>query len=61
MTLDLDNAQQTVYGNQDGVNKGHNPYKKGANSYHPILCYVSEVKYLVNSWFRTGSAILAMV
>ncbi|MBK8624946.1 MAG: transposase [Saprospiraceae bacterium] len=21
-----------------------------------MLCYVSEVKYLVNSWFRTGSA-----
>ena len=56
ITLDLDSTEQTVYGNQDGAAKGYNPHKKGANSYHPILCYVSEVKYLVNSWFRTGSA-----
>ena len=56
ITLDLDSTEQTVYGNQDGAAKGYNPQKKGANSYHPILCYISEVKYLINSWFRTGSA-----
>lgn len=56
ITLDLDSTEQTVYGNQHGAAKGYNPHKKGAKSYHPILCYVSEVKYLVNSWFRTGSA-----
>ncbi|HOA81970.1 MAG TPA: IS1380 family transposase [Defluviitaleaceae bacterium] len=59
ITLDLDSTEQTVYGHQDGAAKGYNPHKKGANSYHPILCYVSEVKYLVNSWFRTGSAYTA--
>lgn len=59
ITLDLDSTEQTVYGNQGGAAKGYNPQKKGANSYHPILCYVSEVKYLINSWFRTGSAYTA--
>jgi len=59
ITLDLDSTEQTVYGNQQGAAKGYNPHKKGANSYHPILCYISEVKYLVNSWFRTGSSYTA--
>lgn len=56
ITLDLDSTEQTVYGTQQGAAKGYNPHKKGANSYHPILCFVSEIKFLVNSWFRTGSA-----
>jgi hypothetical protein len=56
ITLDLDSTEQTVYGNQQGAAKGYNPHKKGANSYHPILCYVSELKFMINSWFRTGSA-----
>ena len=56
ITLDIDSTEQTVYGNQDGATKGYNPHKKGANSYHPILCFISEIKFLVNSWFRTGSA-----
>lgn len=59
ITLDLDSTEQTVYGHQGGAAKGYNPHKKGANSYHPILCYVSEAKYLINSWFRTGSAYTA--
>jgi hypothetical protein len=30
--------------------------KKGAKSYHPMLVFVSEIKLLYHSWFRTGSA-----
>jgi len=59
ITLDLDSTEKTVYGHQQGAQKGYNPHKKGAKSYHPILCYVSELKYLVNSWFRAGSAYTA--
>jgi hypothetical protein len=59
ITLDLDSTEQTVYGRQQGAEKGYNPHKKGARSYHPILCYVSELKYLLNSWFRTGSSYTA--
>jgi len=56
ITIDCDSTVSTVYGNQEGAAKGYNPHKKGALSYHPILCYCSEMKLLINSWFRTGSA-----
>jgi len=56
ITLDGDSTVKTVYGNQEGAAKGYNPYKKGAKSYNPLLLFASELKILVNSWFRTGSA-----
>lgn len=46
----------TVYGNQQGAEVGYNSHKKGAKSYHPILCFVTEMKLLVNSWLRPGSS-----
>jgi hypothetical protein len=56
ITIDCDSSVSTVYGHQEGANKGYNPHKRGALSYHPLLCYCSEMKLLINSWFRTGSA-----
>ena len=56
ITVDCDSTVSTVYGKQEGAAKGYNPHKKGALSYHPLMCYCSEMKLLVNSWFRTGSA-----
>ena len=56
ITLDADSTVKTVCGNQEGAAKGYNPKKKGAKSYHPLLVFVSEMKLLYHSWFRTGSA-----
>jgi len=56
ITLDADSTVATVYGNQEGAAKGYNSQKKGAKSYHPLLIFVSELKLVVNTWFRTGSA-----
>jgi len=56
ITLDADSTVQTVYGNQEGAAKGYNSHKKGAKSYHPLLIFASELKIVLNSWFRTGSA-----
>ena len=56
ITIDADSTVQTVYGNQQGAAKGFNSKKKGAKSYHPLLAFASELKLVVNSWFRTGSA-----
>ena len=56
ITLDADSTVFTVYGNQEGAEKGFNSKKKGAKSYHPLLIFVSEVKLLYNSWFRAGAA-----
>jgi hypothetical protein len=55
-TLDADSTVSMVYGHQEGAAKGFNEKKKGAKSYHPLLVFVSELKLLYHSWFRTGSA-----
>ena len=56
ITLDADSTVRTVHGDQQGAEKGYNPGKKGAKSYHPLLVFVGEMKLLYHSWFRTGSA-----
>jgi len=56
ITIDCDSTEQTVYGHQEGAAKGYNPKNKGKLSYHPLLCFISEMKIVLNSWFRTGSA-----
>ena len=56
ITLDVDSTVSGVCGNQEGTAKGYNPPKKGAKSYHPLIGFISELKLVVNTWFRTGSA-----
>ena len=56
LTVDADSTVQTVYGKQEGAAKGFNPKKKGAWSYHPIIIFASELKLVINTWFRTGRA-----
>jgi len=59
ITIDADSTVKTVYGHQQGAEKGYNPQKQGAKSYHPVLAFVSDLKLVVNSWFRCGSAYTA--
>ncbi|MEN8248177.1 MAG: IS1380 family transposase [Bacteroidota bacterium] len=59
ITLDADSTIKSVCGNQQGAAKGFNTTKKGAKSYHPLLVFVSEMKLLYHTWFRTGSAYTA--
>jgi len=56
ITIDCDSTVKTVYGHQEGASKGYNPHKKGATSYHPLLCFLAESKQIINSWFRAGDA-----
>ena len=56
VTFDADSTVKSVSGNQEGAARGFNTTKKGAKSYHPLLVFVSEMKLLYHSWFRTGSA-----
>ena len=56
ITLDADSTVKSVCGNQEGAKKGFNTTKKGAKSYHPLLIFVSDMKLLYHTWFRTGSA-----
>lgn len=55
ITLDCDSSVKTVYGNQEGAAKGFNSKNKGRKSYHPLIGFISEMKIVANSWFRTGS------
>lgn len=50
------NRQNRFVATQEGAAKGFNTTKKGARSYHPLLVFVSEMKLLYHTWFRTGSA-----
>ena len=59
ITLDADSTVKSVCGHQQGAEKGYNTTKKGAKSYHPLLVFVSEIKLLYHTWFRTGSAYTA--
>jgi len=56
ITLDADSTVKSVCGSQEGAAKGYNTTRKGAKSYHPLLVFVSEIKLLYHTWFRTGSA-----
>ena len=56
LTVDADSTVKTVYGKQEGAGKGFNPKKRGAWSYHPMIAFASELKLVINTWFRTGQA-----
>ena len=48
ITIDCDSTEQTVYGHQAGAAKGYHPKNKGKLSYHPLLCFVSEMMIVFN-------------
>jgi len=54
-TLDLDSSVITRYGDQEGSLKGYNPNKKGRNSHHPLIAFVSDLRMSVNAWLRPGN------
>lgn len=54
-TLDLDSSVLTRYGEQEGSLKGYNPNKKGRNSHHPLIAFISELRMAANAWLRPGN------
>lgn len=54
--VDVDSSVKTVYGQQEGAEKGYNTHKKGALSYHPLLAFCCSTKEILQGWLRTGSA-----
>jgi len=59
ITIDMDSTVCPVYGKQEGSGKGYNPVKKGQKSYHNLLCFMSQTKMVLNSWFRDGTSYTA--
>ena len=55
LTIDLDSTVITRYGNQEGASKGYNPSKKGRNSHHPLIAFISQTRMVANAWMRPGN------
>jgi len=49
LTIDFDSAVITGYGDQQGSAKGYNPNKKGRNSHHPLMVFVSQTRMVANA------------
>jgi hypothetical protein len=59
ITIDCDSTEETVYGHQEGAAKGYNPKNRGKRCYHPLICFCSEMKIVLNTWFRPGNTYTA--
>jgi Transposase DDE domain group 1 len=57
--LDLDSSVKTVYGNQEGAEKGFNEKKRGAKSYHPLMAFLNSTRECLLSWLRPGNTYTA--
>jgi hypothetical protein len=55
ITLDIDSTVLTRYGEQEGSTKGYNPRKRGRNSHHPLIAFISQTKTVANAWLRPGN------
>ena len=55
ITVDFDSTVLTRYGNQEGSAKGYNPNKRGRNSHHPLMAFVSQTRMVANAWLRPGN------
>jgi hypothetical protein len=56
--LDMDSSVRTVYGHQEGAQKGYNP-QRGKKSYHPLLAFLESTRECILSWLRPGDAYTA--
>ena len=55
--FDLDSSVLTLYGKFiEGARIGYNPHKKGARSYHPLLCFEYHSKDFWHGILRPGDA-----
>ena len=59
VTLDLDSTVRTVYGHQQGAEKGYNPTHPGKRSYHPLIAFIAETKEALMAWLRPGDTFSA--
>lgn len=55
ITLDIDSTVITRSGKQEGAAKGYNPNKRGRNSHHPLMAFISQTRTVANAWLRPGN------
>ena len=55
--VDIDATVNTVYGNQQGARKGHNPKHRGKQGLRPVLAFVQETREYLVGKLRPGSTV----
>lgn len=55
VTVDFDSTVITRHGEQEGGSKGYNPNKRGRNSHHPLMAFISQTRMVANAWLRPGN------
>ena len=55
VTIDLDSTVITRWGDQQGSLKGYNPNRRGRNSHHPLMAFISQTRMVANAWLRPGN------
>ena len=59
ITLDCDSTVKTVFGHQEGAEKGYNPTHPGKRSYNPLLAFIAETGEVLMGWLRPGDTFSA--
>jgi len=60
LLFDFDSTVYTIYGKFiEGAEVGYNPHKKGARSYHPLLCFESHTREFWHGVLRPGNVYTA--
>lgn len=55
VTVDFDSTVITREGSQEGAAKGYNPNRRGRNSHHPLMAFISQTRMVANAWLRPGN------
>ena len=55
LTIDFDSTVITRAGEQQGSAKGYNPNRRGRNSHHPLVAFISQTRMVANAWLRPGN------
>jgi hypothetical protein len=55
--ISIDTTVETVYGDQQGARKGHNPSHRGKKGYRPVLGFIDETREYLNGKLRKGETI----
>lgn len=55
--INIDTTVETVYGDQQGARKGHNPKRRGKKGYRPVLCFIDETREYLCGKLRKGKTL----
>ena len=55
--ISIDTTVETVYGDQQGARKGHNPKHRGKKGYRPLLAFIDETREYLDGKLRKGETV----